>query len=98
MPELDGSGGDQCPQKKCLKHSCRLGYEQNAAPGPAISKDAGEDREEQYWQGLQRTHHAELPGAVCQLKHQPGLPDALHPGAGQRDDLPEPVEAKIALT
>ena len=98
MPELYSAGRDQCPEEKSLDHGRRLGHEQDAPFGPAIGKDPSEDREEQYRQSLQRAHQAELPGAVGQLQHQPGLPDALHQGAHQRDHLAKPVQTKIALT
>ena len=98
MPELDGAGGDQRPEEKCLDHGCRLGHEQDAPFGPAIGIDPSDEREEQHRQRLQRAHQTQLPGAVGQLQHQPDLPDALHPAAHQRDHLAIPVQTKIALT
>ena len=98
MPELDSAGRDQYPEEKSLDHGRRLGHEQDAPFGPAIGKDSSEEREEQHRQRLQRAHQTELPGAVGQLQHQPGLPDALHPGADQRDHLAKPEQTIIALT
>src|ERR1043166_6294707 len=97
MPELYSACYDQRPEKESLHHSNGLGDEQDAPLGPAVSKDARDEREEQDWQRLQRTYNAKLPAAVGQHQHQPDLPDALHPGANQRDRLTQPEEAKIAL-
>src|SRR5579885_498651 len=96
VPELNSPARYQQPEKERLKHRRSLGGEQNAPSGPAIDEDAPEEREEKNWQGLQSAHQTELPGAVRQFQHQPGLPDALHIASRQRNHLPEPVETIIA--
>lgn len=52
--------------------------------------------EQQCRQELHRHHRAERGAAAGEFEHEPSLREALHPRAGERDDLAEEVQAVVA--
>src|SRR5215813_4155627 len=90
-------GGNQAKERQRLGHGESLSQEEDTSLGPEVGKHAAKEGEEENWETLERTDEADLEGAVRELQYQPGLPYALHPGAEDGHQLPEPIEPVIAL-
>jgi hypothetical protein len=61
----------------------RLGGDEQAALGQAISQRAGEERQDEHRCELQCADQPQEERRVGQLEHQPGLGDGLHPRSDQ---------------
>src|SRR5215469_12801510 len=90
-------GGNQAKERQRLGHGESLSQEEDSSLGPEVGKHAAKEGEEQNRETLERTDEADLEGAVRELQYQPDLPYALHPGAEDGNQLPQPVEPIIAM-
>jgi len=68
-----------------------------AATIDAVDQNAGEQTDQQYRRELRERYDAEHRCRVRKLQHQPRLRCTLHPGACERSELAEKIEAIIAM-
>ena len=80
-----------------LSISKDLGDDYQAAPIDAVDDHAGEQADHQNRGELREGDDAEHQRGIRQLQNQPRLRGALHPGAGERNELAEEVEAIVAM-
>ena len=65
--------------------------------GERVGEHAAEEPKDHHWCELRGGNDAEPCRLLGEFGDVPGLRDRLHPRARQRDKLPEPEEAVVAM-
>ena len=97
VPDANGAGPGQRRERERAQHQQDLRRDDQAAAIDAIDHHAGEQADQQDRRELRERDDAEHRRRVRQLQHQPRLRGALHPGARERDQLAEEIEAIVAM-
>ena len=97
VPELDPVRGDEDGQDERLDHRRRLGDQQHPPLRQAVDDHPGEEGEDRHRQELEGGDGAERERRVGEPQDEPRLPDRLHPGADERDELAEPEEPEVVV-
>ncbi len=95
--DADGAGPRQRGQREGAQHQQDLGRDYQASAIDAINDNSGEQTDQQDRSELREGYYPEHRRRVRQLQHQPRLRGALHPGAGERGELAEEIEAIVAM-
>ena len=96
MPQPHRVGGHQHADGRGLGHGHRLQKQQQPLLGQAVHQHSRRQREEADGQELEHHRRAQRHRRWGEGGHQPALGRVLHPGAGEGDGLPRPVEAVVA--
>lgn len=97
VPILHVAGPRESREDERLDHECRLGADDESALRDAVGDGAGHEREAEHRSELERADEPELEGGVGQLKDEPRLPHALHPGPDEGNQLPRKEQAKVSV-
>ena len=84
--------------KQCEDHQADLCPHQCAVLWKCVSEYTAKEAKDHHWGELRRGNDAEPCRFMGELRDVPGLRNGLHPGARQRDELPKPEEAVVAMT
>jgi hypothetical protein len=95
VPELDAAGGDEEGEDSGLGHRKRLGDDEGASLGEAVGEGAAEEGKDGDGEELEGGDGAEGERRAGKLEDEPGLGSGLHPGADERDELADEVDAVV---
>ena len=97
VPDTDRLREGQEREGQRKDHRRGLGGNDDAVPIVAIGQGAAEGRQHEHRNLSGEAHCPQQHRGARKAVDQPGLRDGLHPGAGQRDELPAKEQAKIAM-
>jgi hypothetical protein len=97
VPRLHPATEREHGQRQRLQHGQRLRAQQQVATREAVGQHPAVQPQHQARQHQRRARQAEYQAGLREPVQQPGLRQALHPGAGQRHQLTEIEQAEVAM-
>lgn len=97
MPELHLPGECHEGKRERLQRLERAGDHDQPSLAHPIGDDARYQRQQHGRHELENGQEAQRRRRVGQVQHEPGLRDALQPGATLRDDLTEKVQPVVGI-